>query len=445
MPQSQLVQNDRRTILGWCMYDWANSAYGTTTLVGILPILFASVIVPEDGTTIFGVTFKADALWGFAVAGSAILAFIAAPVLGAIADYTAAKKRFLLFFAYLGVLFTSLLWFSDAGDVLQTMLVFMIAQFAFVSANIFYDAYLPTLVSSDRLDATSSKGYAFGYIGGGLQFIISLVLVTWHDVFGLDQATAGKLAIVTSALWWGGFTLITAYTLPETKPLERPPEEVQQGARSVALLRVGFRRTLQTTRKIRRFKQIVLFLFAYFLYNDGIQTIFFMANIYATKELKLEASFLLLTLLAVQAVASIGAFVFGRIAIRLGAKRTVLLTLVLWTGIATYAYFMSSRWEFFALALGVGLVQGGTQALSRSLYSAIIPVETSAEFFGFYTVFSKFSAILGPLMFSLTSYFTGSLRLSILSLVVFFAIGFVLLALVDLEKARAQRSQIAEM
>jgi UMF1 family MFS transporter len=205
------------------------------------------------------------------------------------------------------------------------------------------------------------------------------------------------------------------------------------------LVRIGFQRTWQTTKQVRRFGQVLRFLVAFMLYNDGIQTIFFMATIFATQELELEPAFLMFTVLSIQAVAFFGTMIFGNIAQRLGTKPTLLITLVLWTSVVVYAFFMETALEFFVLGLAVGLVQGGTQALSRSLYSAVIPVAMSAEFFGFFTVFSKFSAIVGPLTFGLIDWLTGSLRLAILSLIVFFVAGFALLASMDVEKAKASK------
>jgi MFS transporter, UMF1 family len=442
---------DRRTIFGWCMYDWANSAYGTTTLVGLLPIYFATAVVVDGPVKVFGTAFSATTLWSLAVSGAGMLALLAAPVQGAIADFTAAKKRFLLFFAYLGSLFTCLLWFSGSGDVLQTMVVFMVAQFAFVSANVFYDAYLPQLVAPGQLDRISSRGYAFGYLGGGLNFAISLGLVLgatgftlpWAGGDGVDVKLplsidqAARLAMVISGVWWGGFTLFLAFWVPETRPRVSAGTDGRQGPWQ--LIRIGFQRTWETTKQVRRFGEVLRFLIAFMLYNDGIQTIFFMATIFATQELKLDPAFLMFTVLSIQAVAFFGTVIFGNIAQRLGTKPTLLMTLVLWTAVAVYGYFMESALEFFILGLAVGLVQGGTQALSRSLYSAVIPVAMSAEFFGFFTVFSKFSAILGPLTFGLTDWLTGSLRLSILSLIVFFVAGFVLLASMDVAKAKAAK------
>ncbi|MFQ5694591.1 MAG: MFS transporter, partial [Terriglobia bacterium] len=244
------AKNDPKTLFGWCMYDWANSAYVTTVLVGLLPLYFARVVVGEDGMRLGGTTYSATTLWAFTVALAAVVSFLSAPVLGAIADFSAAKRRFLLFFAYSGSLFTLLLWFCRTGDVLQTLVFFLIAQTAFISANVFYDAFLPQIASEDKLDWLSGKGYAYGYVGGGLQFAISLGLVTGHQWLGLTQELATRLALMMAGLWWAGFTLFTARTLREAPPAETLPEGYRGWPRPLAYAAIGLSRTWQTTRRV---------------------------------------------------------------------------------------------------------------------------------------------------------------------------------------------------
>ena len=431
-----LTKNEPKTVFGWCMYDWANSAYGCTVLAGLLPVYFAEAVVGPDGATIGGIQYSATSLWGFAVAFAAAAAFLLAPVLGAIADFTAAKKRFLLTFAYTGSLFTLLLWFCQSGDVVRTLVFFVVAQFAFVAANIFYDSFLPVIVSEDQLDRVSGRGYAYGYVGGGLQFALALGLVAGHEHLGLSKTLAVRLALAMTGLWWAGFTLFTAYYLKEARPVGTLPDRYRRWPRSLACAAVGFSRTLQTAKRVGRYRHLVLFLVAFMLYNDGIQTVINMAAIYGKDELGLTAVHLMVTLLIIQGVAMVGALLFGWLAGRLGTKHTVMLTLVLWSAAVGYAYFITTATEFFILGMAIGLVLGGSQALSRSYYSSMIPVDASAEFFGFYTVFSKFSAIWGPLAFAVIDKLTGSARASIVSLIVFFVVGLVLLHFVDERRAR---------
>jgi len=436
VPQQQ--KNDPRTIFGWCMYDWANSAYATVS-VGLLPVYFASGIVGPDGLTIGGSRYAADTLWGFMVGIADFLAFLCAPVLGAIADFSAAKKRFLLFFAYAGSLFTVLLYLSHSGDIYRTMILFVASQAAFINANVVYDAFLPQIATDDKMDWVSGKGYSFGYVGGGIQFALALALVALHEKFGISQATAARIGIAGAGLWWAAFTLVTARRLQEIRSSEMLPERFRGLPWPIAYLAVGLSRTWQTTLHVGRFKHLLLFLVAFMLYNDGIQTVINMASTYGAVELKLPATALMLTLLTIQGVAALGALFFAKFMARLGTRRAIMVSLVLWCGVVTYAYFIHSAVEFFVLGMIVGLVMGGSQALSRSYYGSMIPENASAEFYGFYTVFTKFSSIGGPFAFAIIKQMTGSSRLAIVSLIFFFVAGLVLLSLVNEQKARAAR------
>ncbi len=433
---SNSTKDNRRTIFGWCMYDWANSAYVTTVAVGILPYYFARVVVGEEGVRLGDATYSATTLWGFAVGLAGALMFLFAPVLGSIADFSATKKRFLLAFAYAGVLFTLLLYFCRSGDVYQTLLFFLVAQVAFVGGNIFYDAFLPHIASPEKMDWVSGKGYAYGYVGGGVQFALALGLVAGHEQLGLTQETAARLGLAMAGLWWGGFTLFTARGLREAPSKEAIPPQYARWWRPVAYAAVGLSRTWRTTKKVRRFRHLVLFLLAFLLYNDGIQTVINMATIYGTDELKFSPEVLMLTLLIIQGIATLGALLFGKVAERIGTKRAVMVTLGLWAGVVIYAYFITTAAQYFLLGGVVGIVLGGSQALSRSFYGSMIPEQASAEFYGFYTVFSKFSSIWGPWVFAFIRQATGTARLSIVSLIVFFLVGLRLLYFVDETKAR---------
>jgi UMF1 family MFS transporter len=440
MESTSPAKNDPKTIFGWCMYDWANSAYVTTVAVGLLPYYFARVVVGEQGVAIGGTVYSATTLWGFTVSTAAVVAFLSAPVLGAVADFSSAKKRFLLFAAYSGALAAALLFFCGPGDVFLTLGLYFIAQIGFVCGNVFYDAFLPQIASQDRMDWVSGKGYAFGYVGGGLQFAAALALVAGHERIGISQDLATRLGMGTAALWWGGFALITGRRLHDAPSTERLDAKYRAWPRLAAYLATGLARTWRTTRKVSRFRHLLLYLIAFMLYNDGIQTVIDMATIYGAEELKFGPQVLMVTLLVIQGIASLGALLFGKIAERVGSKQAIMLSLALWSGVVMYAYFIHSATEFFILGGIVGLVLGGSQALSRSMYGSMIPESASAEFFGFYTVFSKFSAIWGPLVFATIRQVTGTARLSILSLICFFVAGMVLLRFVDVEKARQAKA-----
>ena len=431
-----MIKNEKRTIFGWCMYDWANSAYVTTVVAGLLQSYFARKIVGTDGVQIGNSTISATSLWGYMIGFSAFLAFLFAPVLGAISDFSSAKKKFLLSFAYTGSLFTTLLYFCQSGDIWKTVIIFVIAQFGYVCANVFYDAFLPQIASEDKLDRVSAKGFSFGYVGGGLQFAIALGLVAGYKIIGIEQALAARIGISMAGLWWGGFTLFTLKLLKEDEGRKEIPEKHQSKPLILAYIAIGVERTLKTARKVRQFKHLLLFLIAFMVYNDGIQTVISMASIYGTEELNLSVTVLMVTLLVIQIIAAAGAPLFGWLGGKIGAKRAVMLSLVLWSGVVTYAYFLHSATEFFVLGVIVGVVLGGSQALSRSLYGSMVPEEASAEFYGFYSVFAKFSAIWGPIAFAVIRQVTGTARLSIISLMLFFVVGLILLSFVDEEKAR---------
>lgn len=454
------MKDDKKSIFGWCMYDWANSAYITTVGVALLPIYFAEGIVGEEGVAIFGHTVSATALWGFMLGFAALLVFLFAPVLGAIADFSSWKKKFLIGFAYSGSLFATLLFFCKPGDVWLAVVLYISTQVCFIGGNVFYDAFLPQLASEDKLDSVSAKGFAFGYVGGSIQFGISLALVAMHETIGIKQDLAVRIAMAMTGIWWAGWTLFTVKYLKEVKAdqglpenwrAEHPirpgevktdqelPEKYRNQPKFFAYLSLGISRTIATAKKAGNFKHLTLFLIAYVVYNDGIHTVTSMATIYGKEELKLGTTELMITLLLVQVVAIVGALFFSWLANRIGTKHAVMFSLVLWSGVVIYAYFIHSATEFFILGMVVGVVLGGTQALSRSFYGAMIPENASAEFYGFYSVFSKFSAILGPFIFGFIKQATGEARPAIISIIVFFIAGLILLAFVNEDKAKAEK------
>ena len=421
------------------MYDWANSAYITTAAVALLPNYFAQAVVGEAGVDLLGMNISATALWGYMLGTAAFLVFLFAPVLGAIADFSSAKKRFLMGFAYMGSLFATMLYFCGAGDVGLTIVLFIGTQVCFVGANVFYDAFLPQIASEDKMDSVSAKGYAFGYVGGSIQFGIALALIAMHEGVGISITLAARIGMAMTGIWWAGWSLLTLKYLKEEKTPYQFPEAHRNTPTPIAYLTLGISRTLLTAKRVGRFKHLTLFLVAYMIYNDGIHTVTSMSTIYGTEELGLSTTALMVTLLLVQVVAIGGALIFSRLANRIGAKRSVMFALVLWSGVVTYGYFIHTATEFFVLGIVVGLVLGGTQALSRSFYGSMIPEQASAEFYGFYSVFSKFSSIWGPVTFGVIEQITGSARLAIISLMIFFIVGLILLGFVDETKAKTDK------
>ncbi len=423
------IRNDKRTIFGWAMYDWANSAY-ITIFGAVIGAFFTGSIMTGD--TYWGVS--GEALFSILIGLGAIVLLLAMPVLGAAADFAGAKRRFLRNFAFLGAFFTVVTGLIPEGLVPWFLLVVIVSQFGFVAANVFYDSFLPEITTDDTIDKVSSKGFALGYLGGGIYLLLSLVLIFISDNdTALNETLAARIAIAGSGIWWIGFSLFALARLPS--------DEGTGVTGSISTyVSIGFERTMKTIRKLSHFPQLLIFVIAFIIYNSGTGTVIAVSGVYAENTLHLKLQTIALAFLIVQFIAFFGALMFGALAQKIGPKRAVMVSLVIWAGIAAGAYFIpeGSSAGFLAMAAVVGFVLGGVQALSRSLYGSMIPQEASAEFFGFYSVFSKLSGI-GPLVFGAVSAATGSGRSAILSVAAFFIVGLILLAKVDLEDARASR------
>ncbi|HZD22430.1 MAG TPA: MFS transporter [Acidimicrobiia bacterium] len=436
-----ITKNDRRTVFGWAMYDWANSAY-ITTFAAIVAAFFSAVIVPDDGYN----GYSGQTLWSAVISVGAFILFLAMPVLGAVADYASAKKKFLRFFAWFGAAMTALLPFIPSGAVPLFLAVVVLTQIGFVAANVFYDGFLPDISTDDTIDRVSSKGFAFGYIGGGLYVLaaLALILLSGDDgVSGITQETASRIGIGSAGLWWFGFSFVSLRRLPKETIPDELPEEYRSGSFWVGLARLGFNRTMATARKLVGFKHLMLFVVAFLFYNDAVQTVITVTGVYAEDTLNLGTTEIIIVFLIVQFVAFFGALLFGSLADRIGTKGAISVSLVVWIVIAGAAFFLpeGQATPLYGLGVIVGFVLGGVQALSRSLYGSMIPEDASAEFYGFFSVFSKFSAIWGPLVFAFVSNASDSGRPAILSVVAFFAIGLILLSRVDVAAARASRQR----
>ncbi|MCZ7532423.1 MAG: MFS transporter [Acidimicrobiia bacterium] len=425
-------RNDKRTIFGWAMYDWANSAY-ITIFGAVIGAFFTGTIMETD--TYWGLS--GESLFAILVGLGSIVLLLAMPVLGAVADYSDSKRRMLRNFAVLGAVSTLVIPFVPDGQVPLFLIIVVISQFGFVAANVFYDGFLPDITTDDTIDMVSSRGFALGYLGGGIYLAIALVLLMFSSeeptTNSLTESLAARIAIFGSGLWWIGFSTITLARLP---PDGRGGEK-----RSVSdYARIGFRRTMATTKRLREFPQLLLFVVAFIIYNSGVGTVIAVSGPYAEDTLNLSITDIGIAFLIVQLIAVAGAFMFGVISGRTGPKRAIMISLVVWIAIAAAAYFIpeESAVSFWALAAVVGFVLGGVQALSRSLYGTMIPEEASAEFFGFFSVFNKLSGV-GPLVFGVVSAATDG-RTAILSVGAFFVVGLVLLARVDVDKARASRA-----
>ena len=436
---TSLIRNDRKTIFGWAMYDWANSAF-IVTLGAIIPSFFARTIVADEGWH----GWSAETIWAAVVSIGSTILFVLMPVLGAVADYNAARRRFLRTFAIAGGLFVLALPFIPDRVVPWFLLIAVIAHIGYVASNVFYDSFLPGMTTEDTVDRVSSKGFAYGYVGGGLYLVLAAgLLLSSGDggITGLSDSGAARVAIFGSGVWWMGFTFFSLRYLPEAGEAKPIPSRYRHLRPWRAYTAIGFGRTLATVRKLVGFRQLLLFVVAYLFYNDGTQTVINISGSYAADTLDLSIVTITIAFLIVQFVAFGGALFFGMVAERIGAKQAIVWSLVVWSFIAVAAYFLPAgeALPFYLIAVVVGWVLGGVQALSRSLYATMIPEEASAEFFGFYSVFSKFSAIWGPLVFSIVSHTTGSGRPAIVSIVAFFAIGGFLLSRVNVTEAQAAK------
>ncbi len=428
-----------RSLRGWYLYDWANSAFATTVLAALFGPFLDKVAMADRPLILFGLPpLTATSAYGYALGLSALLVFLTAPVLGAWADRSHVKKQFLAFFALLGSTSTMCFVFVGPGDSILALVLFMLGNLSFVSANVFYDAFLPHFGRKEELDAISGRGYAWGYAGGGLLFILNLVMVQFYDFLGLPSVEmAIRLALGSSGLWWGAFSLVALRLLDEPGIDTKKPSVAEA-------LRAGFHQVAATLKAVRRLRHFGLFLIAFLVYNDGIQTVIAMSTVYGSEQLGFDTLTLMGCLVMVQFVGIVGARTFAALSARIGAKRSILTTLALWSGVVVYAFTMTRPMEFWILGAVVGLVLGGSQALSRSLYANLIPAEESAQFYGFFSVFDKFSAILGPIVFGILSQWTGSGRWSILSLLVFFVVGGTLLFFVNVESARKETARLTE-
>jgi len=407
----------RRIVSAWCLYDWANSAFATTVMAALLPPYFSNVAAAGLPKA------QATSIWGYAVSLSMVAVAVMGPILGAIADYTGGKKRFLGGFLLVALIFTGMLFFVREGDWLGAVAFYVLASIGNGGANVFYDSLLPHVAHPDEIDQVSSRGYAMGYLGGGLLLAVNLAWYMKPDWFGFsDGSQAVRASFLSVAVWWALFSVPLFRSVPE-------PPATAMGPRANAV-RAGFSRLRETFGRMRHYKELWKFLVAFWLYADGIGTIIKMATVYGA-EIGIGTADLAGALLVTQFVGIPLTLAFGRLARRTGAKRAIYLALGVYTLISVLGFFMSKPWHFWALAGMVGLVQGGSQALSRSLFGAMTPKARSAEFYGFFDISSKFAGIAGPLLFGVTAALAGSGRWSIISLVVFFVAGAFLLSRVD--------------
>ncbi|RMG95274.1 MAG: MFS transporter [Chloroflexi bacterium] len=418
------------------MYDWANSAFSTTVVTALLgPYILALGKASPTPINLFGIEIEPAAVFPFSSSLSVLLQVLFLPLLGTIADYTHLKKKMMMGFAYVGAAATILLFLvredftlgGANGAVLFGSLLFIIANLCFGAAVVFYNAFLPEIASPDLRDDVSSRGFAYGYLGGGLLLLANLGLLSLME----DTALAVRISLASAGVWW----LVFTYLFPHKRLKQRAPSrQLPEGS---TLLSHGIRQIARTLREMREKYPVTLqYLIAYLIYNDGIQTVIVVSTSFAADELGVESQTLLLLVLMIQFIAFGGALAFGQLARRIGAKRAVMLSLVLWSVVVIYAYaFLYTTTQLFVLGAIVALVLGGSQALSRSLFSQMIPQDHEAEYFGFYEVSERGTSWIGPLVFGLAVQLTGSQRVAIISLILFFVLGLALLVRVNVRQA----------
>ncbi len=396
--------------LPWAFYDWANSAFATTVMAGFVPLFNKAFW--SSGATETTSSFRL----GVANSTAGIIVALLAPILGAIADRGGARKRFLLFFATLGVAMTVGLHFAAEGQWALALTLFALASIGFSGGNVFYDSLLVNVADRDKLDVVSALGYGLGYVGGGLLFALNVFMVTRPEVFGFsDVNQAVRWSFLTVALWWAVFTIPLLLFVPEARLKN-------QSSSLATAVRDGLIQLRNTFHEIRRLKTVFTFLIGYWLYIDGVDTVIRMAVDYGAS-LKLPGNSLILALLVTQFVGFPAAIVFGKVGEKLGARTGILIGLGVYAGVCVFGYFMTTVAHFYALAVTVGLVQGGVQSLSRSLFARLIPPDKAGEFFGFYNMLGKFAVIIGPVLMSGVGSLTGSPRVGILSLILLFVLG----------------------
>ncbi|MEI7844659.1 MAG: MFS transporter [Chloroflexota bacterium] len=441
----KLAVNDKRETFGWAMYDWANSAFSTTVGTVFLGPYLASLAgevakLSPDGLAHLGpIPIAPDSFLPYCVSFSVGMQVLFLPILGAIADYSHLRKQMMQIFATIGAIATILLFFV-AGDLWWLGgLLFILANLTFGASMVFYNSYLPDIASEDKRDNVSSYGWAMGYLGGGLLLLLNLIFFQFREKIGIPTGLAVRINLASAGVWWLGFSFFTWARL-------RPRHAHRSLPAGTSYVNIGFKQLRSTLGEIKHFPETLRYLLAYFLYNDGIQTVIAVSATFAAAPLirgglAIETGTLTIVILMIQFVAFFGALFWGKLAGWIGAKESIIVSLVIWAGVVIYAYGglqgESRVPQFFVLGAFIALVMGGSQAISRSLFSQMIPMGKEAEFYSFYEVSERGTSWIGPLLFGLMNQWFGNLRLAILSLIFFFVVGLLILPFVNVKKAIA--------
>lgn len=423
------IMNDKKTINSWALFDWANSAYALVISTAIFPIYFTAN-TPEI-VNIGGLQFTNSSLYTFAVSFSFILIAFMSPILSGVADYSGRKKYFLKLFTIIGAIACSSLWFFDgAGTYWLGTIGFIVATVGFAGAIVFYNAYLPEIVTEDRYDSVSAKGFAFGYIGSVILLIVILLMINKYEMLGFpSEKTPIRIGFILVGVWWLFFGLISFKGLPKDKVLKQ-----QNG-----LLKKGFEEIKTVFGKLQSRPNIKKFLASFFFYSAGVQTVIYVASIFAKDELGFESTELITIILLLQLVGIVGAFLFAYISKITTNKTSLIITIVIWTLVCIAAFFCATKSQFYIIAATVGMVMGGIQSMSRSTYSKLLDEgeEDTTSYFSFYDVVYKLAVVLGTGSFAMVDYITRDMRYSILVLALYFIIGLVLLLITKIERKLA--------
>lgn len=429
--------NDKKTIHAWCMYDWANSVYSLTITSAIFPIYYQSVAVNANGGDLidfFGFEIINSVLYSWALSASFLLVALMLPLLSGIADYAGKKKFFLKLFMALGSISCIGLFFFTGENVEWGIICSALASVGYSGSLVFYDAFLNEIVTEDKRDMVSARGYSYGYIGGVILLVINLAVIQMPDTFGLaNEGIASRIAFLTVGVWWMGFSLYAISKLPENERTRKDDGEV---------LSNGYKELRKVWVQLKEMDSMRKFLWAFFFYNMGVQTVMYLAATFGSKELKMETGSLIMTILLIQFVAIAGSYLFAYLSKRKGNVYSLMSMTIIWIGICIGAYFVNAEPQFFVLASVVGLVMGGIQSLSRATYSKIMPKDTrdTASFFSFYDVTYNLSIVVGTFVYGYVEQVTGSMRNSTLALALFFIIGMIFLTRVKLKNEPSQAS-----
>jgi len=440
---NNLAVNDKRETFGWAMYDWANSAFSTTVGTVFLGPYLASLTAvaakasPDGMAYLGGIPIAPDSFLPYCVSFSVGLQVLFLPILGAIADYSHLRKQMMQLFATIGAIATILLFFVAGNLWWLGGLLFILANLTFGASMVFYNSYLPDIASEERRDSVSSYGWAMGYLGGGLLLLLNLIFYQFSDKLGVPGGLAVRINLASAGVWWLGFSFITWARL-------RPRHAHRSLPENEGYVSIGFKQLKETLSEIKHFPETLRYLLAYFLYNDGIQTVIAVSATFAAAPLirgglEIDTGTLTIVILMIQFVAFFGALLWGKLAAWIGAKESIIVSLVIWAGGVIYTYGGlkgdSRVAQFFVVGAFIALVMGGSQAISRSLFSTMIPKGKEAEYYSFYEVSERGTSWIGPLLFGLMNQLFGNLRLAILSLIFFFVMGLIILPFVNVKKA----------